>query len=364
VKAFDKDRVAFERTAEGEAYEKRADERALPTAEQAAAMRAILENHAALGLGISRAAACDAWASVGDFSAPHQRFINELLERIQNFRGAARYAHMEALVLASEGRRDEAVRRGVELLKLARLSEAEPTLVANLVTIAVRGVAIDAIERTLASGAVSAEVRKELDAELAANDAAGRFAAMLRLERGAAFDAFDQAVPGDAPRVLLRMFGWYAKGMYTDAFESMSELIKLADGPWANFRRHVQPWTQRGATTGHGVLADLLAPAIAAAAEAHDRDVAKLRSLRVLNLLEGYVAEHGEQPTGLGELELPAGAIADPVSGGPLLAKRVGETWAVYGVGKNGKDDGGTFRDLLDVGVGPSEAREAAESDE
>lgn len=364
VDAFGKDEVAFDRSPLGEAYRKRTEEQGLPTAEESAAMQAILDKHAALGLGVSRAAACNAWASVGDFSLDHRAFIDQLLKRIQDFRGAARYAHWDAQVLASEGKRDEAVRRGIELLKLSRLSEAEPTLVANLVSIAVRRLAIDAIERTLASGPASPEARSELDAELAQDDRPGRFATMLRMERGAAFDAFDPSPPAQVNPILVRMFGWSVERHYIDAYESMGEVIKLAEGPWPDFRRQVMPWGQGNAKTGHGVLADLLAPAIAAAAEAHDRDVTMVRSLRVLNALQTYAAEHGREASGLADLGLPVEATTDPVSAVPLVAKRVDDAWIVYGVGKDGKDDGGEFKDLKDVGVGPRRATARADGPE
>ncbi|HMO84989.1 MAG TPA: hypothetical protein PKC18_08745, partial [Lacipirellulaceae bacterium] len=130
LKAFGTDYRAFlERTDLGKAYDQ---SDALPTAEQAAAMRAILDKHSALSEGVSRAAACDAWASTADFTVSHDAFLDALLERVQAFRGAMRYAGWEIAVLTAEGKTDEAVRRGIDVLKLARLHEAEPTLVSYL----------------------------------------------------------------------------------------------------------------------------------------------------------------------------------------------------------------------------------------
>lgn len=355
LKTFGHDHIVFlERTPLGEAYDKREDRGSLPTAEQSAAMRAILLKNAAMGEGISRAAACDKWASVGDFSVDHKTFIDQLLTRIQDFRGVMRYAAWEIAVLAQEGKRDDAVRRGVDMLKLSRLEQSEPTLVSYLVAIAVRGVAIDGIVKTLASGPVSPETRGALDAELARCDDPHQFAAILRLERGIAFDALDEMAPQGANRVLLAMFGWSMKRLYVDSFESMGDVIQLADGPWADFRQQVLPWGHGKAQTGHGVLADLLAPAIAAAAAAQDRDITLVRSLRVLNALQAYAAEHGREASGLADLALPAEATTDSYSGKPLMLKRTDGAWTVYGVGKNGVDDGGKLDDeMTDVGLGP-----------
>jgi hypothetical protein len=131
----------------------------------------------------------------------------------------------------------------------------------------------------------------------------------------------------------------------------MGEVIALADGPWPEFRKHTKNWGERNFKTGHGVLADSLAPAIAASAEARDRDLALIRSLRVLNALQNFEAREGRQASGLKDAGLPAEAATDPVTNKPLLLKRDERGWTVYCVGKNEKDDGGDFNKWLDVGV-------------
>jgi hypothetical protein len=350
LKAFEKDYATFlNDTKLGKAYD-RSD--ALPTAEQAAAMQKILDKHAAMKGAIDRAAACEAWASVADFSVDHPVFVEQLLKRIQHFRTVMRYARWELDVLAADAKRDDAVRNGIDMLKLSRLHESEPTLVAYLVTVAVRGTALDGLDKTLAAGAVSAEVRRSLDEELARADRPGQFGAMLRLERGAAMDA-SLAVLGPVSRML----GWPAKRHFLGAYEMMGEVIALADGPWPEFRKHTKSWGERDVDTGHGVLANLLAPAIAASVAARDRDVALVRSLRVLNALQGFEEREGRPATGLKDAGLPGEATTDPLTNSPLIATRGEHGWTVYGVGKNEKDDGGDFADWLDVGVGPSRGK-------
>jgi hypothetical protein len=345
LKGFEKDHITFlESTDLGKAYD---TSDTLPTAEQAAAMRKILDNNEAMKGAIDRAAACDAWASVGDYSVDHTSFIEQLLKRVQNFRTVMRYARWELDVLAAEGHRDDAVRRGIDMLKLSRLHESEPTLVAYLVSVAVRGTAIDGLNKTLAAGPVSADVRRALDQELARADRPGQFGAILRLERGAAMDA-SLAVAGPVGRML----GWPAKRYFLGAYEMLGEVIALADGPWPEFRKHTKTWGARDVDTGHGVLANLLAPAIAASVEARDRDLALIRSLRALNALQRFEAREGHEARGLKDAGLSGDATIDPVTNSPLHAKHGERGWTVYSVGKNEKDDGGDFDDWLDVGVG------------
>jgi hypothetical protein len=46
-------------------------------------------------------------------------------------------------------------------------------------------------------------------------------------------------------------------------------------------------------------------------------------------------------------------ATLDPFSGKPLVVKRIEDGWMVYSVGENGIDDGGSFVDQKDWGLGP-----------
>jgi hypothetical protein len=350
LKAFEKKYVTFLQDADlGKAYD---ESDALPTAEQAVEMRKILDKHKAMRDGIDRAARCDAWASVGDYSVNHTMFIEQLLNRVQDFRTVMRYARWELEVLLVEGQRDKAVRRGIDMLKLARLHESEPTLVAYLVTVAVRRTAIDGLDKTLAAGPISAEVRRALDEELARGERPGQFGAILRLERGAAMDA-SLAVAGP----VIRMLGWPAKRHFLGAYEMLEEVIALADGPWPEFRKHTKNWGARDVDTGHGVLANLLAPAIAASVEARDRDLALIRSLRALNALQAFEEREGRPASGLKEAGLPAEATIDPITNLPLLAAHRDRGWTLYSVGKNEKDDGGDFDEWLDVGVGAADAK-------
>ncbi|HJS06562.1 MAG TPA: hypothetical protein VJ809_02855, partial [Pirellulales bacterium] len=167
------------------------------------------------------------------------------------------------------------------------------------------------------------------------------------LERGAAMDA-SLAVVGPVSRML----GWPAKRYFLGAYEMMGEVIALAEGPWPEFRKQTKNWEGRDVDTGHGVLANLLAPAIAASVAARDRDLALIRSLRVLNALQGFEEREGRPASGLKDAGLSGDATIDPVTSAPLIATRGERGWSVYSVGKNEKDDGGDLDDWLDVGVG------------
>jgi hypothetical protein len=106
-------------------------------------------------------------------------------------------------------------------------------------------------------------------------------------------------------------------------------------------------------------MADLLQPSIAAALTADRRNLGKIRALRAISALQAFAAEHDREATGLAELALPAAAIADPFSAGPLVARDTDAGWLVYSVGDNGVDDGGSLGDIRDYGFGPPPAEMA-----
>ena len=77
-------------------------------------------------------------------------------------------------VLVQEGRADEAVQLGIQLLKVARLDNGEPLLINYLVGVAVRGIANRAIYEAVSAGNVSPETLTALDRELLLLDDSAR----------------------------------------------------------------------------------------------------------------------------------------------------------------------------------------------
>ncbi len=183
LEAFARANGAFYKTDLGQAYDAARERGNPPADEQLTAIRAIVEQFPELRAGVARAAACPQYASVADFSVDSTKFMEKQLVRIQNFRSLGRFQIWGIEALVGEQKRDEAVARGIDLLKLARLREGEPTLVSFLVSIAVRYSAIDALYDVLAAGPLSDESHAVLDAELARQDKSGRFGRMLRTER-------------------------------------------------------------------------------------------------------------------------------------------------------------------------------------
>jgi hypothetical protein len=361
IDAFSKEYARFSTSAMGEAIDVRDDKGEPPLPEQLAAIRAILDKYPDIPAGLSAVAKCEKYASTADYSVDHVKFLDEPLKgQTGRIRNAARLLEWRAEVLLAEGKNEAVVEQGIELLRLARLHDAEPMLVSYLVGVAVRNYAINMLYDALAAGPVRAELHVALDNELALHDTPQRIVHALKTDR--AFSA-SVAMDASANPALNQMAPFYAglvdwpmKRYFIGAMDYLDTQVALVEQSWPNASKQIGRAGASG-ETGLGVMADLLIPAIQASYEAEARITGVMRALRIYNALVQFRAEHGREATGLDELSLPASATIDPFDGQPLKLKNTDEGWIVYSVMKNGEDDSGDFKSLKDYGVAPRKLR-------
>jgi hypothetical protein len=344
----------------GREYYSQSD-KVMPTADQLFAIRAIVGKYPDLEEGVNAAAAVGQYASAADFSLSHQEFLNDVLEnRAQPFRTLARFCDWKMEVLVADGQPQQAAELGLQMLRLARLRDREPLLVNYLVNVAVRGIVAAKMHEVLASGPISTDLHVAIDEELARHDRPDGLLHALRTER--AYSATLTASVGtdsncgEVNPTWLKLAGWPVKRLYIGALESYDQIIDVAAKPWFEANRNLNLGDPETSPTGHGVLADLLQPALKAAFVAHARGLVYLRALRVSNALARYRDEHGYEASDLDDLNLPQEATIDPFSGEPLKLKLTDDGWLIYSVGKNEIDDGGDISNLKDVGVAPRKA--------
>lgn len=355
VEEFANEHGRFFNTPIGKAYDERLDRGESPTPEQIDAIRAIVDKYPDLDAALAAAAACDSYASQLDFSLNHTQFLESLIDNQSLIRQAARYLGWKSEVLAADGNAEEAAICGLEALRLARLYDSEPTLVSLLIAIAVRTIACNTIYDAMAVGPISPELRAELDAELARQDDPQRLIHALKTERAISADWFPAQAEGHP--FVAHVFGWQIKNYQVGALDALDELFQMAGRPWQEVRGNFGNPDSPPPSTGHGVLADLLLPALGASFQANARSTAMLRCLRIANRLEQFTIEHGREASGLEELDLPTEATFDPYSGEPLMIKHTDDGWIVYTVMDNRVDDGGDFKGHKDFGVAPRKWR-------
>ncbi len=353
--AFSKEYGRFYETPIGKAFDEASDRDEPPTKAQIDAIRAILSKYSDVEQAIGKAAGCDKFGSRMDFSLSHRAFLEQGLGIVQTARTASRFLSWRNEVLVFDGQHEAALKNGIESLRLARLHENEPTLVAYLVAIAMRGIASQQLYDVLAGGHGTPELHKAIDEELARHDDSQQLAVVLKTERAFSADWINGEMDGNYA-VVRHVFGWVLKSLQVGALNAMDEYIQLAARPWYEVRRKCGPDGQLP-STGHGVLADLLVPALRAAFEANARSIVVARALRIDNALVAFAEKNGREAAGLDELGLPREATIDPYSGEPLKLKHTKDGWIIYSVMSNGVDDGGDFIELKDYGLAPPRFR-------
>ena len=354
---FSKAYGKFYKSPLGMEFEAREDEDKPPTDEQMAAIRTILAEYTDVEQAISKAAACERYASRLDFSLEHRAFLEQMLDRVPESRTATRLLAWRAKVLQIDGQHEAALRNGIEALRLARLHTNEPTLVAYLVAIAMRGIASEQIYDSLSAGVITPELHAALDQELALHDDPRQLTRVLATERAVCADWSEGQLGLPGGWLPPRMFRWPLKSYQIGVLDEMADALKLADQPWYAVKQALGDDQSAAKPTGHGVMADLLVPALRAAFLAHARSVAVARALRIYNALREFEEKNGREATGLADLSLPREATIDPFSGEPLRLKHTDEGWIVYTVMENGVDDGGDFKGLKDYGLAPPKWR-------
>jgi hypothetical protein len=255
-------------------------------------------------------------------------------------------------LLASEGRRDDAVRSTVVLLKLTSHFERNPTIVSYLIALACRGMALESANAAMQSGPVSKDARNELDAELGLQEPMPGYVWALKSERAFGIDQIDALLGGKS----MVFFPGGAKYEKSECLDMMQDGITAASQDFANHDdTKYAPTHRQGIWNGGGRLAQMSFASLQAGYQATKRTQALIRCLRVLNALQRYAAAGTDNVPKLSDLGLPPATTIDPFTGAPLRVKKMPQGWLVYSVGKNMQDDGGKIEDLEkgDVGVGP-----------
>lgn len=317
------------------------------TAEQSAKVAAVLTTQKETFESLSRAAACDRLDFAHDVTLPHERYIDDLLKSVSLGRLAARAMRARAVWQATEGQSDQAVTTSLELLRLARLYQQEPTVLSFLGSSAYASLGMEATNAAMGAGELTPEARRRLDEGLAAADSLEGYRQAIRTEGASAVSAFE-GLPGSR--------GWLRRGLVNDG---TTHLIDVIDGyeteigmPFDQLLplhrgRHV-PLTWNV----YRSLVEMMRPALDAARVPAERVRAFSRILRVKNALQekGLAKGDGATPPVLGALGLPPDVTVDPFNGQPLKVIRQDDRWNVYSCGADLKDDGGDFAQGKDVG--------------
>jgi len=288
-----------------------------------------------------------------------------MFPHLARLRQAARRLALHARFASDEGRPDDAARDFLVIMRIEDHIQREPTVIALLVACALQSIAMKELPRTLSSGDPSADLLRQLQAQVQVLRQADTAGHALRGERACSLAIFDL--------VRARKGGSIAD--LTDNGERPSRWRRLALASYPTLGRpllNLDELTFLRFSAQTVAAADLPYPAsmdqLKAAREELERTplsrayLARMISpvleraimtfaLRDARLgLDWYAAQlklcryqHGRYPAALPDLPSPPAPLSlDPFSGQPYHYRLEGDGFRLWSVGENGVDDGGS----------------------
>jgi hypothetical protein len=273
--------------------------------------------------------------------------LTRLMDREQGLRNTAGLLWADAVLLAEDGKPDEAVRSTRAALGAARAVGDDPTLVGQLIRIALGSSGTRAAESVINLGEPDAGLA-ELQAGFFKEAAAPKLLVGLRGERGQALQV-SETVLGP------RLFGQTDLACLLDVLTRYIEAAKLP------------PQQQAAAFAGIPTpaagdprysLTRLMLPGVEKVSASARRGQGELSAVAVGIACERYRRRFGQWPANLRDIPkdiLPA-VPTDPCDGLPIKYKRFADRVVVYSVGPDGIDHSGdmsesTPQDQRDYGI-------------
>ncbi|MGH7194016.1 MAG: hypothetical protein ACREJM_10860, partial [Candidatus Saccharimonadales bacterium] len=271
------------------------------------------------------------------------------LRHLQQLRGAVGLLRLKSEIAALRQDVPSAAEAIATIFAAAQSLENEPTLVSQLVRLALDGMARGQLERHLPGTPFSDEDLASLDRRLAASDYAASFHRAMLGARAQSVMYFDNPVllGASAPSSLSAVFRpsdqiVYLKSMekFIEAFESSGPALRDAV---VDAEDQVRQFANEPLARLRYPISMAILPAIDPYPGAVNRAIAYRDSVRVALAIERFRLRHRKLPQKLAVLvpEFLPEVPLDPFDGEPLRY-RVDETeYAIYSIGGDGIDQGG-----------------------
>ncbi|MCC6694294.1 MAG: hypothetical protein IT365_01560 [Candidatus Hydrogenedentes bacterium] len=257
------------------------------------------------------------------------------LQSMAEARNLARYMAAAAEIAARDGGIELALTYEHTTLRLARTVGESRTILAQLVQIAIVGIAFDSSQRVLTYGEPGAENVAAITKELKELRDPDRFVRALMTESSYKSDLLVDSTP--------RLWAGLNELKMTGAMAAMADAVNAKD---PNHRRELLKQAREAAEEGPFFLyaiAQITTPALLRSIDALDRMVAQTTVMEVGLAISQYHAEHGAYPEALDAVTQYLGGKvpSDPYTGTPLMYEKRGAGYVLYSVGPNLHDDGG-----------------------
>ena len=279
-----------------------------------------------------------------------------LFPHLAQMRPMAKLLEANALLNARDGDMDEAV-RSVELsFKVSRSLKDNPSIIGELVRIAVLRMSCQSLREILQYGSIGEAQAKRLNSTLSQADMLPSFDRAMQGERCFGLWGFELIRGNSAglPGLLAQSGGtarfpmlWRALGdvwrpvSYADELvylRLMNEQIETMRRP---YREVFDKLNNQDRIPRYALLTRTVYPVFSRATAARDAGIAEVGGSRILLGLQAYKDRYGYYPANLKALshlgwEIPT----DPFSGKDFIYKPQGNGFVLYSIGENLKDDG------------------------
>lgn len=293
--------------------------------------------------------------------------VGTLLPETQRIRGGARALALQFHVNRHKGEISDAVTSITSQLALSRSLDGEPTMVSQLVRIAVVGMAIGEAQQLVRETQVSESDLRRLQAQLRKIDSQRSLKNALVGERAICYTVclnpgqmaeLESPQPGLGREIMQRQ-----PQRVFDAAKMLELNLQITEGADESLFK-----ARQEALAAEDEIRDLagnvvgkfyykytllLSPAYKSTVDAFARNAAERDSADSAIAAELFRRKNGKWPAKLDDLVpefLPAVPI-DPFTNRPLLLKASTDSCKVYSVGRDGSDDGGNLTSDMKPGT-------------
>ena len=294
---------------------------------------------------------------------PHGRYpvdfslgLNTLMPYLPDVRKGARLLALEAVWHADADRPSEAADAIIAIMGLAQSLSKEPTLMSQLVRLAIQRQAIDVLEYAASRVEFTAKRLRQLQTALRRAEDPNAMTRALVGERCFGLWCFQapQALPlainllgtgsVSKPRLLLYKLLGSKDADINSYLDIMDAYIRATTLPLAERRRAaVEAEKLLINIPKTHILTRILLPAMNRVIEVEMRRIAQVRAARAALAVQRYRLARGRLPEWLSQLvgEYLDAVPTDPFDGKPLRYKKLDKGFVVYSIGEDGRDDGG-----------------------
>jgi hypothetical protein len=315
-----------------------------PTDEQIEMLENAFEEHAEAFELYAKAASCSGFQSDWRIGEQPSESLRIHLDEVSEARSVMRHCSSRAGLLMTQRRFDEALQLGLQMLKFSRAVEHQPMVIGHMVGTACRFISLNVLVALFERAPLTDTQRGQIDAAVADCESVDSFRHALASERIYGLAAFRSEIFGGPVQ---SMVVWTFK---FDACDYL-DLIEQIDESAARSRDSIVSELAALSEQKSGPLTKMSTSALLQFRLAHDRGLARVRCVRLLNALQDQFPDGIPDQPLLSELSGAEDTRLDPFTGKPLVVRVTEENIVVYSMGINGTDEGGQFDDQADEGI-------------